>query len=184
MPRQETCQTACPTHAELALAFAQGRLAQVDEAKAERTLAECAICRTWWEGTLDHPEVARGVADGLAAFRVPAEQRAAAHGIPHRWTARGGAALRAAAVLLLVVGAGTAWLASGGPGAGDVAGGVSPAGSEAAQVAGEVIVAEGLEDGGPGTFDAHTLETRVDQPAVIFRDDLESGSLDAWRNPS
>jgi len=152
----------CPTHGDLALALAQGRLADAESRRAEDALRDCAACRAWWQATLDHPDVARGVADGLAAFRPPAAQPAA-----RQW------ALRAAAALVLVAAGAAAWLAerpAGGP-----AGGIAPAGRET----GGVIVAEGLESGQPGV-----LQPVVREAEIIFADGLESGDLSSWRSRS
>jgi hypothetical protein len=157
----------CPTHGDLVLALARGRLADAESRRAESALRDCASCRAWWQGSLDHPDVARGVADGLAAFRPPAARPAA-----RPW------ALRAAAALVLVAGGAAAWLAGPGRPVGDVAGGVAPAGREAAPAAG-VIVAEGLESGAPGT-----LQPVVREAEIIFADGLESGDLGAWRSRS
>ena len=160
----------CPNHGNLVHELTLGRLADADALRAEQALAECDVCRTWI-ASLDHPEVARGVAEGVATFRAPAARpavRSAAGTGERRWP------LRAAAALALATAGVAAWTAREGlPDRGGAAAGRN------ARQAGEVILAEGLESGGPGE-----LETTPSRPEVIFADDLESGGLGAWRSSS
>jgi anti-sigma factor RsiW len=162
--------TLCPYHGDLVHELALGRLADADALRGEHVLAGCETCRAAY-ASLDHPEVARGVAEGIAAFRTPAARPAVRPAV-RRWP------LRAAAVLALTAGGGAAWMAHQGlpdRSLDSTAG----AGREASREAGEVILAEGLESGGPGE-----LETTLRPPEVIFADDLESGDLGSWRSSS
>lgn len=160
----------CPTHGNLVDELALGRLSDADTLRAEQALSGCDSCRASL-AALDLPEVARGVAGAIAAFRAPAAQparRPASVITSSRWP------LRAAAALALATAGVAAWTAREGLPERDGA----AAGRETAP-AGEVILAEGLEGGGPGE-----LAATADRPEVIFADGLESGGLGAWRSSS
>lgn len=154
----------CPSHGDLVLALAQGRLDDDESRGAESALRDCPACRAWWQTALDHPDVAQGVADGLAGFRPPAAQPAS-----RPWP------LRLAAALVLLAGGTAAWLAQGpavqGPavqGPAEEVAGAAPASVRRPSV----IVAEGLESGSPSAAE------------TIFADGLESGDLGSWRSRS
>ncbi len=59
---------ACPRHGELALELARGELDPAGALEAEETVASCTACAAVLAG-LHHPEVAAGVAQGLALAR-------------------------------------------------------------------------------------------------------------------
>lgn len=170
--RPQTRPQHCPQHGALVHELVLGRLAEADVPRAEQALAGCETCRAWYEA-LAHPEVARGVAEAVASFRPPAVRppavRPTVRPAARRWP------LRAAAALALATAGVAAWTAREGLPEGDGAAGTG----RDVRPAGEVILAEGLESGGPGD-----LETTVHRPEVIFADDLESGGLGAWRSSS
>jgi len=164
-------ENACPSHGDLVRDLALGRLEDADALRAEQALAACGACSSWSRSLADQ-EVAQGVAAGLAAFRAPA----AGSGAP-RWAAR------IAAVLVASVGLGSAWLLyeqRPGPAATDPAAVADRVGGRPAALApaGEVILAESLESGGPGAFRVHAAPGPAE---VIFAEDLESGSFGSWR---
>jgi hypothetical protein len=150
----------CSIHGDLARDLALGALGDDETRRAEEALAGCGRCRDWW-AALEVEAVELGVAQGLAAFRPPAQRPAARPVAGRAWA-------RIAAAAVLVAGGGAAWLAIGGrpdPGAGD------GAAAQGAERRGAVAAA--------ANADAARTEGRRGE--ILLADDLESGTLDAWR---